>query len=200
MQNDALDAGIRPGGLRSKQDIKILVCYVLDKTGVKLTRTSLEQALISSQLVNYFEVSDCLSDLIAKGNVKAEDNFCVLTSTGKRIAAELKESLPPSVRDRAVETALNLFEREKRERENAVNVTPSENGLKVECKILGGEDGDLLSIALSVADREQAKVIKEHFLEKPDIIYSAVIALLTGNNDFIKDTLNRISEEKSEKR
>ena len=198
MQNDALDAGIRPGGLRSKQDIKILICYILEKTGLKLSCQSLEQALISSQLVNYFEVSDCISDLIAKGNLKIEDEYCVLTSSGSRIAAELEESLPPSVRDRAVGTALSLYEKEKRERENKVNITPSKTGFDVECKILGGEDGDLLSLSLSVADREQAKIIKEHFLEKPDIIYSAVIALLTGNNDFVKDTLERLSEESFE--
>ena len=114
MQNDALDAGIRPGGLRSKQDIKILICYILEKTGLKLSCQSLEQALISSQLVNYFEVSDCISDLIAKGNLKIEDEYCVLTSSGSRIAAELEESLPPSVRDRAVGTALSLYEKEKR--------------------------------------------------------------------------------------
>ena len=195
MRNDALDAGIRPGGLRSKQDIKILICYILEKTGLKLTRESLEQALISSQLVNYFEVSDCISDLIAKGNVAIQDECCVLTASGSRIAAELEESLPPSVRNRAVGTALTLYEKEKRERENTVSITPINNCLKVECKILGGDDGDLLTLSLNVADREQARVIKEHFLEKPDVIYSAVIALLTGNSDFVKETLDKLSEE-----
>ena len=194
MHNDALDAGIRPGGLRSKQDIKILVCYILDKTGLKLSRQSLEQALISSQLVNYFEVTDCISDLIAKGNMKIEDECCVLTNSGSSIAAELEESLPPVVRDRAVGTALTLYEKEKRERENSVNITPCKNGFTVECKIHGGEDGDLLSLSLSVAGREQAKVIKEHFLESPDIVYSTTIALLTGNKDFVKETLDRLSQ------
>ena len=66
--------------------------------------------------------------------------------------------------------------------------------ITVECKIHGGEDGDLLSLSLSVAGREQAKVIKEHFLESPDIVYSTTIALLTGNKDFVKETLDRLSQ------
>lgn len=192
MGNDALDAGIRPGGLRSKQDIKILICYIISRTRVELSRESLEQALIRSQLVNYFEVPDCINDLISKGNIAVENGCCVLTSSGKEIADNLELSLPPAVRDRAVGTALEIFEREKRERENPVNITPCENGFSVECKILGGQAGDLLSLKLNVADKEQARVIKEHFLENPDIIYSATIALLTGNKDFAKTTLEAL--------
>lgn len=192
MGNDALDAGIRPGGLRSKQDIKILICYIISKTRLELSRESLEQALIRSQLVNYFEIPDCINDLISKGNIAIENGYCILTSSGQEIADNLELSLPPAVRDRAVGTALEIYEREKRERENVVNITPCENGYNVECKILGGQAGDLLSFSLNVADKEQARVIKEHFLENPDIIYSATIALLTGNKDFAKTTLEAL--------
>lgn len=195
MENDALDAGIRPGGLRSKQDIKILVCYVLSKTRLELSRESLEQALIRSELVNYFEVSDCVSDLISKGNMTVTDGKCYLTKSGEEIAKMLELSLPPSVRDRAVATTLELYEREKRERENIVNITPCENGYNVECRILGGQAGDLLNFSINVADREQARVIKEHFLERPDVIYSATIALLTGNKDFAKMTIETLEQE-----
>lgn len=189
MENDALDAGIRPGGLRNKQDIKILICYILAKSNLKLSRETLEQALIRSQLVNYFEVSDCINDLISKGNIDIEDNICVLTDYGHEIADMLELNLPPAVRDRAVGTVLELYEHERKERENVVNITECENGYKVECKILGGHMDDLLSFSLKVADKEQAGVIKRHFLDSPDIIYSATIALLTGNKDFAKTTL-----------
>lgn len=193
MENDALDAGIRPGGLRNKQDIKILICYILSKTKLELSPESIEQALVRSQLVNYFEAADCISDLIKKGNVAENDGICSLTRSGREIADLLETNLPPSVRDRAVGTALEIYEREKKERENIVNILPCSNGYKIECKILGGQAGDLLAFSLTVADKEQANVIKEHFLESPDIMYSATIALLTGNKDFVKTTLEALN-------
>ncbi len=192
LENDALDAGIRPGGLRSKQEIKILICYIIAKTKTELSQKSIEQALVRSQLVNYFEIPDCMNDLIEKGNVSLKDGKCSLTQSGEEIAALLEMSLPPAVRDRAVEATLTLLEQERRERENVVNIEKDKNGYNVECKILGGEAGDLLTLSLSVADSRQANIIKENFLKNPDIIYGATIALLTGNKDFVKNTLKEL--------
>lgn len=194
MENDALDAGIRPGGLRSKQDIKILICYILDKCTSELSRQSLERALINSQLVNYFEASDCLSDLIKLGNIELEGEICKLTDSGREISERLEDGLPTSVRQRAVAATLELCETERRLRENKVEISCTDMGCEVKCRVLGDKTEDLLRIVLNVADREQAKIIEENFLKRPELIYSAVIALLTGNEDFAKDALKAIEE------
>lgn len=194
MENDALDAGIRPGGLRSKQDIKILICYILEKCAARLSRQSLERALINSQLVNYFEASDCLSDLIKLHNIELDGEICLLTDSGREIAQRLEDDLPPSVRQRAVATTLELCETERRLRENKVEKSNSGSGCEVRCRVLGDKTDDLLSIVLNVADRDQAKVIEKNFLKRPELIYSTVIALLTGNQDFAKDALKAMEE------
>lgn len=194
MINDALDAGIRPGGLRSKKDIKILICYIIDKCSCELSRQSLERALINSQLVNYFEATDCLSDLINLGNIELSGEVCTLTDSGKEIAQRLEDSLPSSVRQRAVAAALELCETERRLRENKVEITGAAAGCEVKCRVLGDKTYDLLSIVLNVADREQAKIIENNFLKRPELIYSTVIALLTGNKDFAKDALKAMEE------
>ncbi len=196
MQNDALDAGVRPGGLRSKQDIKILICYIISKTRAGLSPDTIEKALVRAELVNYFESSDCMSDLIKNGNINVIDGVCELTQSGMEVASLLEMSLPPSVRDRAVQVTLELFEQERRERENTVNITRCDNGYNVECKVLGGAAGDLLSLSINVADSRQASLIKENFLKNPEIIYKSNIALLTGNWDFAKDTLESMEKEK----
>ena len=188
MQNDALDAGIRPGGLRSKQDIKILICYVISKARVGLSPDTVEQALVKAELVNYFESSDCMSDLIKNGNVKICDGICELSASGAE-AAMLEMNLPSSVRDRAVQVALELFEQERRERENTVSVKKCDNGYRVECRVLGGAAGDLLSISINVADGSQAALVKKSFLKSPELIYKSTIALLTGNEDLVKEAL-----------
>ena len=36
MQNDAFTAGVEPGGLQSKDEIRILLCYLLTSVGVPL--------------------------------------------------------------------------------------------------------------------------------------------------------------------
>ena len=40
MEFDAFNAGIEPGGLRSKNDIRILICYMLCGAGAPLSKTT----------------------------------------------------------------------------------------------------------------------------------------------------------------
>ena len=45
MEFDALTAGVKPGGLRSKQDIKLLICYLLSSIPQGLSKTDLINVL-----------------------------------------------------------------------------------------------------------------------------------------------------------
>ena len=56
MPADAFTAGVKPGGLTSVTEIRILLCYLI-KTAGPVSREVLENALMQEQLVNYFELS-----------------------------------------------------------------------------------------------------------------------------------------------
>ena len=49
--NDAFTAGVRPGGLTSSTEIRLLLCYLVKNAG-PITRQEIENALMEEALVN----------------------------------------------------------------------------------------------------------------------------------------------------
>ena len=98
MEYDAFTGGVAPGGLRSKSDIRILICYMLKSVNAPLSGDDIIKVLQEKSLANYFEASDALSALVSLGNVtREEDNTYVLTKRGKSVADDLEQLIPSSV-------------------------------------------------------------------------------------------------------
>ena len=54
--NDAFTAGVRPGGLTSSTEIRLLLCYLVKNAG-PITRQEIENALMEEALVNYLRLA-----------------------------------------------------------------------------------------------------------------------------------------------
>lgn len=193
MDFDAFTAGVAPGGLRNRGEIRILICYLLASVDAPLSKDDIVGILQENSLANYFEVTDALSDLEENGNITADkDKVGVYTAaeSAHLIARQLDTALPVSVRERTISAALNLLARVKREQENRVAIEQSENGCMVHCHISGG-DMDLMSFSLYVPDMPQAKMVKKNFQEDPERVYRCMLALVTGNRDLAADLIDR---------
>lgn len=187
MQRDAFTGGVEPGGLWNKNDIRILLCYILASVNAPLSRESISEIVQGKALANYFEVGDALDSLLKQGNVSCEeDGSFTLTSSGREIAASLDATLPLSVRDKALEAAMRLVAEAKARRENRVEVSKEENGYQVTCHISGGET-DLMSVALHVPDKAQAELVERNFYRDPEGVYRLLLAALTGDKDYAKE-------------
>ena len=198
MDFDALSEGVAPGGLRNKDDIRLLICYVLHTVDKPMSMESLTGILQETALANYFEATETCHALIQSGNIAptAEDEtLYTVTSSGRLISSQLEDELPPAVRDKAVGAALMLLNRLRAEKENAVHMKKLENGYRVNCSISGG-DTELFSFSLYVPDELQAKIVKRNFHKMPDQIYDVMIATLTRNRDLVKTALEEIENAK----
>ena len=67
MAGNAFTAGVKPGGLTTSTEIRILLCYLIQHAGTPLSQGELETALLGEELVNYFELASNLSDLLEQG-------------------------------------------------------------------------------------------------------------------------------------
>ena len=54
---DAFDEGIEPGGLRSRNEIKVLVCYLLKSIEQPISKQLINEILQENSLANYFEIN-----------------------------------------------------------------------------------------------------------------------------------------------
>lgn len=191
MEFDAFTGGVAPGGLRSKSDIRILICYLLKSVDAPLSGEDIIRVMQEKALANYFEVNDALSALVSLGNIRREENGTyVLEPQGKSVADNLDVLLPLSVRDKAIAAAMSMLASAKIERENAVTTTRTDNGYNVSCHISGG-DMELMNLTVYVPDLYQARVVKKNFHRDPQRIYSLLLAALTGDDELTKNILGR---------
>ena len=192
MAFDTFDEGVSLGGMRSKTEIRTLICYMLKSVGSPMRKDTIVNALMEKGLANYFETSSSFDDLVRNGNIEltdADKKLYTNTPNGDMIATQLEDTLAPTVKERAIDCALSLLRQEQIESENKVTITKCENGYNVTCKISGG-DMELLSFTLYVPDITQARLIRKNFYKNPDMFYSVMIAMLTRNKREITEILD----------
>ena len=187
MDFDAFTGGIEPGGLRSQSDIRLLICYLLASVKAPLAKSDVISILQENGLANYFEAANALSEMLEKGNadtLPSQPELCVANDLTREIAGCLNTTLPASVRECAVQAALNLLAKAKRESQNQVEIRKADGGFEVVCHIADGEK-DLMSIALFVPDQQQAQLVKRNFQSDPQSVYQILLATLTGHQELI---------------
>ncbi len=182
MANDTFSHGIAPGGLRDKADIKLLVCYLLKTLKKSLTRTQINEIMQEYKVANYFEVNGAISELVAAGQIISElsDGDELITITGKAeiSVANIERSIPKSVREKSINAALKILERERVVKESKVEVTPLDHGYHVTFIVMD-MNTELLKITVYVADESQIEITKRNFYDNAIKIYSDVISSLT---------------------
>lgn len=194
MAFDTFDEGVSPGGIRSKNEIRTLICYILNSVGEPMSKAAAVETIQEQGLANYFESSSCFDDLVKNGNVEkcgaGEEGEALYTVTenGRMIANQLESTLSFTVKEKAYNCAVALLSRKKIERENAVTVTESGGGYKVKFSI-SGSNTELLSFEIFAPDKKQAKLMKSNFHRDPELFYKTFIALLTKNKEFVGEAL-----------
>ena len=55
MAFDTFDEGIAPGGMRSKTEIKTMICYLFNSVKEKMGKDLIIESIVADNLANYFE-------------------------------------------------------------------------------------------------------------------------------------------------
>ncbi len=195
---DAIDAGVIPGGLRNRSNVRLLICYIIDCVKKPVGKDLIINAMQKNGVANYFEILDAFNDLQNKQNIiqtDSEKELFTVSKSGKLIAANLSDELPATIRERALETVMELLMQERNERENIAEIEKIKNGYMVDCHIKG-EENDLFAFQLYVPDAKQARLVKKNFQNNPEMIYKMMIATITNNSDFAEKTLEDIEKLK----
>lgn len=195
MDFDAFSAGVEPGGLRNKNDIGILICYMLDNVGKPFQVDDLVAVIQENGLANYFETNSAIAELEKCGNIKYTDEkqeYVIVTENGKTISRQLNTNLSLSIRQKAVGATLRLMAKRKVERENPVSIHKADGGgYNVNFRITDGMR-DLMSLTLFVPDLSEANAVKRNFHNNPERIYSIMLAAVIGEKEMISEALKEL--------
>ena len=118
MAFDTFDEGIALGGLRSKHEIKVLMCYLFNSVKDKMSESVITEAIREYELANFFEVKAAFDELKRSENL-AEDEIVDgeqtyrLTDNGKLVAEQLESTLAYSVKEKALRCAVELLAERK---------------------------------------------------------------------------------------
>lgn len=171
MLSDAMDAGVNPGGLQSRLEIRILLCYILANTDDPIPLDIVKEKMHFEGIANYFETAFAISELEENKNicVSGQDGntkLYAITNEGRDVAENLGSDVPFSIRERCLQISREVVARRRNERENRVSKVKTENGVYVTCSIMEKEM-ELVSVKILVPDDETAGTVENRFLDNP---------------------------------
>ena len=182
MSSDTFSKGIVPDGLREKNEIKRLLCYLLKALKRSLTRTQLNEIISECSVANYFDENVAVSELIAGGQVISEisegDELITLTAKAELDVSNIERTLPRTVREKSVAAAIRVLSRERIIKESKVETVALEHGYHVNFCV-NDMDTEMLKITVYIPDESQIETVKRNFFNNAVSIYSDIISSLT---------------------
>lgn len=172
--------------LNSVHDVKVLLCYLLDKLKCPVTESQLYEIVLDSEVINYFYYTEAIESLVKNDSVKKVnrdgETYIELEEKGRFGADYFNETIPYYFRKRLLKAALYYFAKLKRESEADIDIIPTDNGCEVKC-IIKDTGFDLMRMSLYAPDQEQACLIKEKIMLDPAGFYSMVIGFALENKE-----------------
>ena len=139
--------GVAPGGLRDKDKIKVLICYLVDKTDNGTGKDFICGVLQKCGAANFFEASQGFDELTANGQLEADDKdsqIYRISESGRFIVKNLADELPTSVKDRTLEKYRQALRQRDIKQDNEVKLKTKNNRSYVECTVNDGKNPLLL--------------------------------------------------------
>lgn len=188
-----------PTPLRDKNEIKIFILFLLDKIGYPLDYNTIGSIVVQDGIVRFFDFADCFFQLLDAGHITRakesaaqlhlsedadEEEKFELTATGREVAHVLGESLMITVREQGERSALRHLSLQRLGAVVDQSYEPFGEGFMYHCSIKD-KSGKMLGVDLRLDDRRQLERIAKNFADRPEIIYRGILALLSGDVNYI---------------
>lgn len=189
MDNQAITAGVRVGGLTDRTEIKILLCYLLAELKQPITQNQLIECVCGQELVNYFEMQSALQHLLDNGLIKEDENGFSILPEGKDIARQLESVVSNTVKRYAYTMAVNILQYEALKKQHKIKITPVDGGgYNLHCSI---EDDKftIFSMDIVMPDEKSAGFAGQQFILKGREMFKCVLGVMTDTPAMYKDFL-----------
>ncbi len=167
-------------------DIKVFILCLLDEMNHPATYTGILNAISDTECVGGFDFTDAFSRLAEDGHVIGDsldgEMYYIISETGSRVARELRDTLPPPVREKLHVTAIRHLALARMGVVLTVHIEEENDGrYRVSFYIQDGVRGNMMEMSVSVPDKDTANRIKTHCESvKAEDIYRSVMAVITG--------------------
>ncbi len=169
----------RYGFIHEKLDIKILILFILRRLPAEISFDQLTQFVMIDEGFDYFEFSQCLSELVNTGHVQKNDTMYKITKIGADHGDTVESSLPFSVRAKAEEIIAPTVEQMRRDALIGTNHRINSDGSCTMKLTLSDGLGDIMSLSILSGGEEQTVSMEKYFRANAENLYHKIIGLLT---------------------
>ncbi len=189
-----------PDTFHAPQQVKVFILYLLEKIGYPLDYNDLATIVIRDGYVDYFDFVTYFHELLEAGHIKrvsqvdgegAEEipvdrDAYLVSDTGRMIAKSLADDLLlAAVREKSYISAMRHLSLEKRGAVVDHNIEQVGDGSYIfHCSIKDCE-GLAFDLALRADSFTQVSRMRMNFEDKPDVVYRGIVALVTGNVNYL---------------
>lgn len=204
-----------PETFHSPQQVKVFILYLLEKVGYPLDYNDLATIIIRDGYVDYFDFVTYFHELLEDGHIKkistpilpdnkstdesatendetandeatqTRDQYEV-SDTGRMIAKGLADDLLlAAVREKSYISAMRHLSLEKRGAVVDHRIEMVGDGSYIFHCSIKDCDGMAFDLALRADSYLQVSRMRMNFEDKPDVVYRGIIALVTGNVNYL---------------
>lgn len=187
--------------LKDKNQIKIFILYLLDKIGYPLAYNTITSIMIQDGVVEFFDFGECFFELVDAGlvnviypqkNESVGDDGKGETATplyeaslkGRQVALGLSDNIMRGVRERSYRSALRhlSFSQKGAVVDNSFDRSGDKSLFKCSIKDV---DGIVMDVKVRVDNEQQLERMRTNYIQRPEVVYRGLIALLTGDVNYI---------------
>ena len=170
------------GFIRTMQDVKTLVLYVLSRLEQPVAMTTLYELCFQDDRLSYFDLAIAVPELVASGHVDQTGECYAVTELGRSDGAILENDLPLSLRSRCQEAIAQYQSELRRSEHSQCRIQEREDGLYDVIMTQQSAMGQLMRIELMAPNLNQARVIEQAWQARPETVLKAVMSALTGGD------------------
>ncbi len=175
--------------LKDKNDIKIFILYLMRHVGYPLEFPDINDIVIQDGIVGYFDFAECFAELLDTGNLAEEKkdgaDLYVITDKGILVTDTLDSSLMNTIREKSLKNALRLLSFKKRGADLKCTGEELEEGhYRITC-IIREHQEEILRLSVVLDNKTQFERMKNNFYDKPEIVYRGILALLSGEVNYL---------------
>ena len=174
----------------SKNNVKIFVLYLMENINYPLDFVTINDIVMQNEYVMYLDFAESFHEMIDGGLIEELKNHdgsveYAVTEKGRCVARELKTDIVSSILDKSLASALRYIDFNRRGVEARCSIEPREDGrYNLNCS-LDEHKNEIFHITLVVDNMDRVKRMKSNFMDRPEVIYRGVTALLAGNVNYL---------------
>ena len=175
--------------LRSRTDIKVFLLFILDAIHNPVDYTTLRRILYENTAALSTEYDECLDELVDGGHIYSDtvegERYFMLSESGRRLSAELYDTLDPAFRERSLRSAMKHLSLSDSGVSVSSVVTKTENARYAVHLVVTDKFGEIMNLTLTVNALSEADKIIASFSSSPAAVYRGVRFAATGRLGYL---------------